>query len=651
MTNKVAIDVESKGAKEAAKEVGSVKDAWTAFQKEGAKGLGIGIGAGLTMKALDRIGSAADTAASAVIGFATDSIAKASDLNETMQKAEVIFGDNSKAVEDWAGTMDKAGGQSKQAALDAASGFAGLFKTVGISIDQATPMSEKLTQMGADLASFFNTDVNTALEALKSGLDGEAKPLRQFNIFLSETAVSAKLAQMGVQKVGGEFTEAQKATARYQLILEQTKDAHGDYARTSDGLANSQRTLTAEMDNLQAEVGQDLLPVLKDMTKWARDDGVPALKDLIQEAKDAAPIFGALGVASKIFVSKDNAKAGVEFGQMLHDIIFGVQDLTSAQDLANISFRQGEHDFDNASTSAWTFGHATDGAAQHAEALNKGQLALSGSANALHHAYAPVLVDLRSLNRSSTTPRRRSRTTCSRSTASSGRCKRAGTRSRTTSTTSRSSRRSSTRRAPSARTSTPPRTRSSTTRNRSSTPRSSCWDGEDHLPEPRQATHRASASISWPTPTRRGCCARTAGQADRRLGGRAGSGGHHGGGAGGTGVHATPPPPPNDHGHAAGGNETKGMPRLVGEKGPELFTPESNGHTTPNANTMLGAEGVPRGTGAASLTINGGIHLHGIGSDVSPAAAEHFGRRVLSEVAAGFKQGSARRGISVAVRP
>jgi hypothetical protein len=60
------------------------------------------------------------------------------------------------------------------------------------------------------------------------------------------------------------------------------------------------------------------------------------------------------------------------------------------------------------------------------------------------------------------------------------------------------------------------------------------------------------------------------------------------------------------------------MPRLVGEKGPELFTPESNGHTTPNANTMLGAGGIPRGTGATSLTINGGIHLHGIGSDVSP---------------------------------
>jgi hypothetical protein len=91
------------------------------------------------------------------------------------------------------------------------------------------------------------------------------------------------------------------------------------------------------------------------------------------------------------------------------------------------------------------------------------------------------------------------------------------------------------------------------------------------------------------------------------------------------------------------------MPRLVGEKGPELFTPESNGRITPNSNTMLAAGAKPS---AGGVTIHiGTIALNGIGSDVSPAAAEHFGRRVVAEVAANFQQGAARRGLSVAVRP
>jgi hypothetical protein len=41
----------------------------------------------------------------------------------------------------------------------------------------------------------------------------------------------------------------------------------------------------------------------------------------------------------------------------------------------------------------------------------------------------------------------------------------------------------------------------------------------------------------------------------------------------------------------------------------------------------------------AGLTINGGLHLHGVGSDVSPAAAQRFGQQVLREVAAGFRTG------------
>jgi hypothetical protein len=276
----------------ASKPLDNIRDKFDKIQKQGAKGFGIGVAAGATTFALNAVAGAADTAATAVIGFATDSISKASDLNETMSKAEVIFGDNAKAVEDWAGTMDKAAGQSKTAALDAASGFAGLFKTVGLGIDQSTEMSKNLTQLGSDLASFFNTDVNEALDALKSGLNGEAEPLRKFNVFLSDTAITAKLAQMGIKKVDGQFTEAQKATARYKLILEQTGDAQGDFARTGDGLANSSRTLAAEMDNLQAEVGQELLPVMRDLTIWAKEDGIPALRTIIELAHEAADASG-----------------------------------------------------------------------------------------------------------------------------------------------------------------------------------------------------------------------------------------------------------------------------------------------------------------------------------------------------------------------
>lgn len=219
------------------------------------KGIGQGFGIGITQMA----GRAAD----AVGDFVQGSIQAASDLNETISKSSVIFGDGSAAVREWARAADDSLGLSERAALDAASGFAGLFKTVGLGLDESTAMAEQMTKMGSDLASFFNTDMETALAALKSGLNGESEPLRQFNVFLSETAVTSKLVKMGIEKVNGQFTEAQKATARYQLIMEQTTDAQGDFARTSDGLANSTRTLDAKMENLSARLGQGLLPLVE----------------------------------------------------------------------------------------------------------------------------------------------------------------------------------------------------------------------------------------------------------------------------------------------------------------------------------------------------------------------------------------------------
>jgi len=253
----------------------ATKQATTSASKFSNVLTGIGQGAGIA--AFANVANVASMAAGAVVDFVGDSIKAASNLSETIAKSSVIFGDGSDAVIEWAKAAADSMGLSQRAALDAASGFAGLFKTVGIGLDEATEMSQDITALGADMASFFNTDMATALAALKSGLNGESEPLRQFNVFLSETAVTAKLAQMGIKKTGGAFTEAQKATARYALIMEQTGDAQGDFARTSDGLANTQRSLAAEVENLQANIGEDLLPVMIGLMTFVKDTGVPAI--------------------------------------------------------------------------------------------------------------------------------------------------------------------------------------------------------------------------------------------------------------------------------------------------------------------------------------------------------------------------------------
>lgn len=254
----------------------------TLGKNKGAQSILMGVGLGAGAMAVGAVAAVVEKLGE--VAFAA--IDDASNLAETVSKANVIFGDGADEIEAWADTAADAFGQSKRQALDTAAGFAGLFDTVGLSLDQSADYAKDLTELGSDLASFFNTDVDSALQALKSGLSGEAEPLKRFNVFLSETAVSAKLAEMGIKKTGGSFTEAQKATARYALIMEQTGAAQGDFARTSDGLANSQRSIAAQMEDLSAEIGEALLPVMLDLANFANDTLIPALSDTVKWFKE-----------------------------------------------------------------------------------------------------------------------------------------------------------------------------------------------------------------------------------------------------------------------------------------------------------------------------------------------------------------------------
>lgn len=197
--------------------------------------------------------------------FARKIITAASDLNETVNKSSVVFGKNAAAMQAWSKTAATSFGMSQNAALGAASTYGNLFVSLGLGQDESAKMSKRLVELAGDLASFNNVDPTAALDALRSGLVGEQEPLRKLGISLQEATLKQKALDMGlVDSTKGVLPPAIKAQAAYALILEQSKTAQGDFARTSGGLANQTRILNAELENAQAALGQALLPAATD---------------------------------------------------------------------------------------------------------------------------------------------------------------------------------------------------------------------------------------------------------------------------------------------------------------------------------------------------------------------------------------------------
>lgn len=184
----------------------------------------------------------------------------ASDFDENLNKVNVAFGNSSEAVTAWADNATKQFGLSKNQALEATSLFGDMGTAMGITQSEAADMSTSLAGLAGDLASFKNIDIEQAMTALSGVFTGETESLKQLGIVMTETNLEEFAAKTG--KVYSEMGQAEKVQLRYNYVMEMTKNAQGDYARTSDGTANSLRTLQGSVDNLSIALGQNLLPII-----------------------------------------------------------------------------------------------------------------------------------------------------------------------------------------------------------------------------------------------------------------------------------------------------------------------------------------------------------------------------------------------------
>jgi hypothetical protein len=234
----------------------------------GAKGLNSKIGK--YSKAMAKSFAIAGAAAGAfAIKVGLDGVKSASDLNEEVSKAEVIFGDVSNEIKAFAKTADKALGLTQTEALKAASTFATFGKASGLVGKDLSKFSKGATKLASDLGSFYNTNADEAITAIGAALRGEAEPIRKFGVLLNDSTLKAKAMEMGLYSGTGALDLQAKSLAAYQVILDQTKDAQGDFARTSDGLAGQQKILTAQLENLKTAMGANLLPVMLNVVTQA----------------------------------------------------------------------------------------------------------------------------------------------------------------------------------------------------------------------------------------------------------------------------------------------------------------------------------------------------------------------------------------------
>ncbi|EJA7861537.1 phage tail tape measure protein [Listeria monocytogenes] len=281
----------------------------------------------------------------------------ASDTNESLNKVDVAFKGNAESVKRWSKTTLDNIGLAQGTALDLAATYGDMSTSMGLSTQEAEKMSTSMVDLAGNLASFKNIDIDRANTALNGVFTGETEALKSLGIVMTQTnleqfaletgagkvaksstevtkqniarekaqkklneaikehgknSLEAREAQNKLQEIQAKTSEGAKVNLkdmkqdelvrlRYNYVMKQTTNAHGDFKNTSDQAANASRVFSESLKELASNAGQFLLPVITPLITKASDftkklSDIPgAVKGMKEKFKPAFEVFETVG--------------------------------------------------------------------------------------------------------------------------------------------------------------------------------------------------------------------------------------------------------------------------------------------------------------------------------------------------------------------
>lgn len=192
----------------------------------------------------------------------------ASDLAEVQNVVDVTFGSATEAINSWSKECLAAYGMNEVSAKRYAGTLGAMLKSSGLAGDAIVGMSKDMVGLAGDMASFYNLDLETAFEKIRSGISGETEPLKQLGINMSVANLEAYALSQGITTAYNEMSQAEQVMLRYNYLMSTTADAQGDFARTQDSYANQTRLLSESWLEFTGIMAEQLLPVLTTIVSW-----------------------------------------------------------------------------------------------------------------------------------------------------------------------------------------------------------------------------------------------------------------------------------------------------------------------------------------------------------------------------------------------
>lgn len=295
--------------------------------------------------ALGNIGKIALAAFSvnAIANFGKECLNLGSDLAEVQNVVDVTFGELNSEVNKFAENAIEKFGLGQTVAKQYTGTFGAMAKAFDFNNQAALEMSETLTGLVGDVASFYNLSSDLAYTKLKSVFTGETETLKDLGVVMTQNALDQYALANGYGKTTSKMTEQEKVALRYKFVLDKLSVAQGDFARTSDSWANQTRVLSLRFNELKATLGQGFINIFTPIVKGINsviarlqvlanafksftemifgnaggDNGSNSISNLTADATNASDAIGGIGNSAKKSAKDLKSLASFDTAQVL----------------------------------------------------------------------------------------------------------------------------------------------------------------------------------------------------------------------------------------------------------------------------------------------------------------------------------------------
>ncbi|MFA9375596.1 MAG: hypothetical protein ACERKZ_02465 [Lachnotalea sp.] len=245
--------------------------------------------------AFKKIGAAVVTyfAVEKILAFGKACIDSASNVQEMENKFNVVFDGMTKEVDSWASSYATAIGRNKNTIKEYLADNQNMFVGMGMTRDAGAELSEKMVQLGLDLASFNNLSEDDAVNALSKAIMGESESAKTLGAVLNDNTRAMAMEVLGYQGKYDALSESEKMEVNYQAILMQSTDAVGDCERSLDSYKGRQIQLQSALENTKEKIGGLLLPLATLGTKFLTTgvNGIQKFIDTMSDAESRSSFF------------------------------------------------------------------------------------------------------------------------------------------------------------------------------------------------------------------------------------------------------------------------------------------------------------------------------------------------------------------------